>query len=108
MTPYDVWLSYYSVGGNASALTVAEWFDGKSAPSAHEYDTLAVSVNETLRALLQSEAEAEGGEALWQRLRTVDAAAAARLHPRDTRRVIRALEVALGGASSAASRTIAT
>jgi tRNA dimethylallyltransferase len=47
-----------------------------------------------LRAKLQEYAEREGSARLHQRLQNLDAAAAARLHPNDTRRVIRAIEVA--------------
>lgn len=46
-----------------------------------------------LRGRLEGEAEAEGDVALHQRLADVDPAAAARLHPNDRRRVVRALEV---------------
>lgn len=46
-----------------------------------------------LRAQLQARAEKEGGERLWRELRGVDPEAAARLHPNDEKRVIRALEV---------------
>lgn len=46
-----------------------------------------------VRARLQEVAEREGAEALHARLRAVDAGAAARLHPNDIRRVVRALEV---------------
>jgi tRNA dimethylallyltransferase len=55
----------------------------------------------TLRAALQAEAGAVGPEAMHQRLRALDPEGATRLHPRDTLRVIRALEVALqtGGAT---------
>lgn len=59
-----------------------------------------------LRSALRSEAAASGPAALYERLRRLDPAAAARLHPRDQVRVVRALEVALltggpgaGGAS---------
>lgn len=52
------------------------------------------SADPTLRGALEAEAAAEGPEHLHGRLAIVDAAAAARLHPRDTRRIIRALEVA--------------
>lgn len=45
------------------------------------------------RRTLQSHGERDGAEALHRRLQAVDPVAAARLHPRDTRRVIRALEV---------------
>ena len=53
-----------------------------------------------LRAALQADARVAGPEALHRRLRTLDPAAAARLHPSDALRVSRALEVALqtGGA----------
>ena len=46
-----------------------------------------------LRLRLESEAEASGAEALHQRLAALDPATAARLHPHDRRRVIRALEL---------------
>jgi tRNA dimethylallyltransferase len=48
-----------------------------------------------LRAALQAEARVAGPEALHRRLRVLDPEAATRLHPRDTLRVSRALEVAL-------------
>jgi tRNA dimethylallyltransferase len=46
-----------------------------------------------LRRQLQQEAREHGSESLHRRLAAVDPAAAARLHPNDTRRLIRALEV---------------
>ncbi|HTM56244.1 MAG TPA: tRNA (adenosine(37)-N6)-dimethylallyltransferase MiaA [Pirellulales bacterium] len=46
-----------------------------------------------LRRQLQAELDRAGEGALHRRLQEVDAASAARLHPRDHRRVIRALEV---------------
>jgi tRNA dimethylallyltransferase len=49
--------------------------------------------DEALRARLAEEAERDGREALHARLARVDPASAARLHPNDLRRVIRALEV---------------
>jgi tRNA dimethylallyltransferase len=48
-----------------------------------------------LRAALRAEAAAGGPAALHERLRGLDPAAAARLHPRDQVRIVRALEVAL-------------
>jgi tRNA dimethylallyltransferase len=51
------------------------------------------SADPALRAALVREAETAGPEALHARLAEVDAATAARLHPRDVRRVVRALEV---------------
>lgn len=49
--------------------------------------------NDTLRAHFHHVAETQGNEALHLRLQAVDAKTAARLHPNDLRRVIRALEV---------------
>lgn len=48
-----------------------------------------------LRAALRAEARARGPEALHRRLAALDPASAARLHPRDQVRLVRALEVAL-------------
>ncbi|MFM8379234.1 MAG: tRNA (adenosine(37)-N6)-dimethylallyltransferase MiaA [Planctomycetia bacterium] len=45
------------------------------------------------RKMLQAEAEAAGTEALHARLAAVDPDAAARIHPHDAKRIIRALEV---------------
>ncbi len=49
--------------------------------------------DEALRERLAADAERDGAAALHQRLAAVDPAAAARLHPNDVRRIIRALEV---------------
>lgn len=46
-----------------------------------------------LRSHLQRLADKEGNKALYDRLQAVDPATAARLHPNDRRRIIRALEV---------------
>jgi tRNA dimethylallyltransferase len=48
-----------------------------------------------LRAELLAEADARGSETLHARLATLDPTAAARIHPRDTKRIVRALEVAM-------------
>lgn len=53
----------------------------------------AVPPDPALRARFQAIADAEGPAALHTRLREVDPAAAARIDPRNVRRVIRALEV---------------
>ena len=45
-----------------------------------------------LRAQLEAEAASRGGEALYEELKKKDPQAAARIHPNDQRRVIRALE----------------
>jgi tRNA dimethylallyltransferase len=55
----------------------------------------APAADPALRALLQAEAAATGREALHRRLLALDPNTAARLHPRDTLRVSRALEVVL-------------
>ncbi len=47
----------------------------------------------TLRRSLEADVERDGAAALHDRLRAVDPPTAERLHPNDTRRVIRALEV---------------
>ncbi|QDT36221.1 tRNA (adenosine(37)-N6)-dimethylallyltransferase MiaA [Stratiformator vulcanicus] len=49
--------------------------------------------NWELRRKLEAEAEAEGVETIHAKLRELDPPTAERLHPNDTRRVIRALEV---------------
>jgi len=51
------------------------------------------SADPAIRQRLQAEAERLGTPALHGRLATVDAAAAARIHPNDLRRITRALEV---------------
>lgn len=55
------------------------------------FDSPAVDV--LLRARLEAEATCAGPAAMHVRLAAVDPAAAARLHPNDVRRVVRALEV---------------
>jgi len=49
--------------------------------------------DEKIRESLKARAEAEGPAALHRRLDEIDPAAAARIHPNDVRRIIRALEV---------------
>ena len=46
-----------------------------------------------LRRQLETEADEQGNESLHERLRSLDPVSAARLHPNDRRRIIRALEV---------------
>ena len=55
----------------------------------------APAVDQTLRAELAGQWEALGGEALHARLAGMDPVAAARLHPADRQRVLRALEFVL-------------
>lgn len=49
-----------------------------------------------LRERLKAEAAEQGNEAFHARLAELDARSAARIHPNDVRRVVRALEVAIG------------
>jgi len=53
----------------------------------------AESKDESLRALLKKRAEQDGPEPLHAELGRIDPVAAERIHPRDARRIIRALEV---------------
>ena len=46
-----------------------------------------------LRRRLEEQAEALGPQAMWERLNTVDPAAAAGIHPNNVKRVLRALEI---------------
>ena len=50
-------------------------------------------VDDDIRHKLRDAAEKESGEGMYRRLLTVDPASAARIHPNDTYRVIRALEI---------------
>lgn len=51
----------------------------------------------TFRRGLEARAQSEGGEALYEKLKEIDPAAAERIDPRNVRRVIRALEVCQQG-----------
>jgi tRNA dimethylallyltransferase len=56
--------------------------------------------DEALRSRLSAEYEEEGGAAFLERLRTLDPARAAALHPADRKRLVRAMEVCLLTGSS--------
>ncbi len=71
------------VGG--SPLYLRALLDGYQIPPA--------APQPALRAELERRAATEGNEALYQELKAADPAAAARIHPHNVRRVIRALEV---------------
>lgn len=49
--------------------------------------------NEELRQTLREEAEVKGNEFIYSKLQELDPAAAGKIHPNDTKRVVRALEV---------------
>jgi tRNA dimethylallyltransferase len=49
--------------------------------------------DEAMRANLQARLDSEGNEALYAELKQIDENAAAKIHPNDSRRIIRALEV---------------
>ncbi|MFC7441505.1 tRNA (adenosine(37)-N6)-dimethylallyltransferase MiaA [Laceyella putida] len=59
----------------------------------HDYDMPHVKENQELRQELSRLAAERGNEVLHARLREVDPETAEKLHPNDTRRMIRALEV---------------
>lgn len=52
-----------------------------------------VPPNQQLRRQLESRAEQEGSQSLYQELQAIDPAAAAKINPSNTRRIIRALEI---------------
>lgn len=61
-----------------------------------EPETLATAPpNPALRAEMEALLNAQGVQAVWEHLQQLDPTAAARLHPNDTFRVIRACEVAI-------------
>jgi tRNA dimethylallyltransferase len=62
-----------------------------------DYAFNSVEEDGELREQLLREAEEQGAEALHERLAELDVAAAARIHPNNVRRVVRALEAALQG-----------
>jgi hypothetical protein len=49
--PYDLWLAYFALGGNALPNALAGWLAGKGAPGHVDYCVLAVAVNEALTDL---------------------------------------------------------
>lgn len=71
------------VGGTGQYITAV--VEGWSIPR--------VPPNPTLRAELEQYAHDKGNEALYQRLQTADPQAAAKIHPNNIRRMVRALEV---------------
>ncbi|TET43169.1 MAG: tRNA (adenosine(37)-N6)-dimethylallyltransferase MiaA, partial [Dehalococcoidia bacterium] len=52
-----------------------------------------VPPNQQLRRQLEARAEQEGSQSLYQELQDIDPAAAAKINPGNTRRIIRALEI---------------
>ena len=73
------------VGG--TGLYVRAVVDGLAIPQ--------VAPSPELRAELEAEAAAHGPEALYERLRALDPVTAERIDPRNTRRLVRALEVCI-------------
>ncbi len=60
----------------------------------YNFDPLT-DVDPAVREALQQEFAANGGEQMHQRLQEMDAVTAAKIHPNDSRRLIRALEICL-------------
>ena len=69
-----------------------------------DYRFSTVEENPELRHRLEMYAQEQGTDKLFDWLRKEDPAAAARLHPNDVRRVVRALETALSGDSVSQER----
>ena len=69
-----------------------------------DYRFSTVDSDPALRHHWETYAAEHGPEALHEELRRVDPEAAARLHPHDVRRVVRALETAAGGGSVSRDR----
>lgn len=57
------------------------------------YDFTPISVEPELREKLNEDAITKGNDYLYRRLQQIDPATAEKLHPNDTRRIVRALEV---------------
>ena len=70
-----------------------------------DYDFVPVSGDEALREALTQKALREGNDSVWRELAALDSKTAARLHPNDTRRIIRAIEVARAGTVASQKRT---
>jgi hypothetical protein len=47
MTPGELWLGYYSVGGNASELEVEAYVLGLLRPDAYQHNLIAQAINES-------------------------------------------------------------
>lgn len=69
-----------------------------------KYRFSPVGEDASLRRELEAFARDRGPEALHERLQEADPASAARLHPHDVRRVVRALEAALSGVAVSRER----
>lgn len=61
----------------------------------YQMDFTRVSIDDTVRKKLEREALEQGTEKMYHRLRQLDPEAAERIHPHNTKRIIRALEVKL-------------
>ncbi len=66
----------------------------------HPEKLAAAPPNAQLRAELENEAQNNGAQWLHDKLKTLDQNAAARLHPNDTKRILRAIEVAVSDQGS--------
>ncbi|HEY0074842.1 MAG TPA: tRNA (adenosine(37)-N6)-dimethylallyltransferase MiaA, partial [Abditibacteriaceae bacterium] len=66
----------------------------------HPETLAATPPNAELRAELEAQAQEHGNQWLHDKLKSLDAHAATRLHPNDLHRVMRAIEIALSGQHS--------
>jgi hypothetical protein len=47
LSVHALWLDYFALGGYAGPVEVAAFLSGATEPSDHDYDVLAVALNET-------------------------------------------------------------
>ncbi len=47
MSAHDLWVGYFSLGGNATPAEIDDWLSGAEQLPAREYDVLAHTLNET-------------------------------------------------------------
>lgn len=51
LTPTDLWLRYFALGGNATQARVAEYLIGTKQPARADYNLLAQALNERFQEL---------------------------------------------------------
>ena len=51
LTTFELWLRYFALGGMSSPFEVEAYLLGALMPSAHEYDVLALALNERFKEI---------------------------------------------------------
>jgi hypothetical protein len=49
LTVRELWLDYFALGGRVAPSVLGDFLSGAEIPSDHEYDVVAVALNETYR-----------------------------------------------------------